>query len=109
MPFWRFVSMTACAAALACAPNAWSQGADEQSANLNVEQLFATSCGFCHQNGGRAAGRGPKLAGTDKSDDYIINQIKNGKFPGMPAFGGSFNDTQIHAIVGYIRRLKDEP
>ena len=101
--------MTACAVPLAFAPNAWGQGADQRGTNLNVEQLFATSCGFCHQNGGRAAGRGPKLAGSDKSDDYIINQIKHGKLPGMPAFGGSFNDAQIHAIVGYIRGLKDEP
>jgi len=82
---------------------------DQQSTSLNVEQLFATSCGWCHQNGGRAAGRGPKLANSDKSDDYIINQIKNGKMPGMPAFGRIFNDAQIHAIVGYIRGLKDEP
>jgi mono/diheme cytochrome c family protein len=109
MRFWRLVSMTACAVALACSPNAWGQGADQQSANLNVEQLFATSCGWCHQNGGRAAGRGPKLAGSNKSDDYIINQIKNGKITGMPAFGGVFNDAEIHAIVGYIRGLKDEP
>jgi mono/diheme cytochrome c family protein len=76
---------------------------------LDVRQLFATSCGWCHQSGGRAEGRGPKLAGTDKSDAYIINQIKKGKPPGMPAFGGSFNDTQINAILAYIRGLKDEP
>jgi mono/diheme cytochrome c family protein len=109
MRFWHLASMTSCAVALACAPSAWGQGADQQSANLNVEQLFATSCGWCHQNGGRTAGRGPKLASSDKSDDYIINQIKNGKMPGMPAFRGIFNDAQIQAIVGYIRGLKDEP
>ena len=81
----------------------------QQTTSLNVRQLFATSCGWCHQSGGRTEGRGPKLAGTDKSDEYIINQIKKGKPPGMPAFGGSFNDTQINAILGYIRDLKDEP
>ena len=81
----------------------------EQTTGLNVRQLFATSCGWCHQSGGRTEGRGPKLAGTDKSDEYIINQIKKGKPPGMPAFGGSFNDTQINAILAYIRDLKDEP
>jgi len=81
----------------------------EQTTSLNVRQLFATSCGWCHQSGGRTEGRGPKLAGTDKSDEYIINQIKKGKPPGMPAFGGSFNDTQINAILAYIRDLKDEP
>jgi mono/diheme cytochrome c family protein len=82
---------------------------EAQQASLNVQQLFATSCGWCHQSGGRSAGRGPKLAGTDKSDEYIINQIKKGKPPGMPSFGGSFNDAQIGAILSYIRNLKDEP
>jgi mono/diheme cytochrome c family protein len=86
-----------------------AQAQDTQQAGFNVQQLFATSCGWCHQSGGRAAGRGPKLAGTDKSDEYIINQIKKGKPPGMPSFGASFNDAQIQAIVAYIRDLKDEP
>jgi mono/diheme cytochrome c family protein len=85
-----------------------TQGAD-RAATLNVESLFATSCGWCHQGGGRVAGRGPKLAGTDKSDEFIIRQIKNGKPPGMPAFGKSFNDEQIQAIVAYIRALPDTP
>ena len=80
-----------------------------QPVTLNVESLFATSCGWCHQGGGRVAGRGPKLAGTDKSDDFIIKQIKNGKPPGMPAFGKSFSDEQIQAIVSYIRGLPDTP
>ena len=81
----------------------------QQSTSLNVRQLFATSCGWCHQSGGRTEGRGPKLAGTDKSDEYIINQIKKGKPPGMPAFGKSFNDDQIQAIVAYIRALPATP
>jgi mono/diheme cytochrome c family protein len=75
----------------------------------NVSRLFATSCGWCHQGGGRVAGRGPKLAGTDKTDEFIIRQIKQGKPPGMPAFGKSFNDDQIHAIISYIRALPESP
>ena len=75
----------------------------QRTADPNVEPLFATSCGWCHQGGGRVAGRGPKLAGTDKTDEFIIGQIKHGKPPGMPAFGRSFNDEQIQAIVAYIR------
>ena len=69
-------------------------------------KLFATSCGWCHQSGGRVEGRGPKLAGSEKSDEFIINRIKNGKSPGMPAFGRSFNDDQIKTILGYIRGLQ---
>lgn len=75
----------------------------------SVSRLFATSCGWCHQGGGRVAGRGPKLAGTDKSDEFIVRQIKQGKPPGMPAFGKSFNDDQIQAIVAYIRALPQSP
>src|SRR5262245_47412299 len=74
-----------------------------------VTSLFATSCGWCHQGGGRVAGRGPKLAGTDKSDEFISRQIKQGKPPGMPAFGKSFNDDQIRAIIAYIRALPETP
>jgi cytochrome c553 len=76
---------------------------------MNVERLFATSCGWCHQSGGRTAGRGPKLAGIERTDEEIIRQIRNGKPPGMPAFGKSFNDEQIRTIVAYIRSLKDAP
>jgi mono/diheme cytochrome c family protein len=68
--------------------------------------LFATTCGWCHQDGGRAEGRGPKLAGTEKSDAVIINRIKTGKAGAMPAFGGAFSDAQLQAIVAYIRGLK---
>ena len=105
--------MTACITVALAAGSAHAEGgasgpaATEQSAGIDVKQLFATSCGWCHQNGGRSPGRGPKLAGTDKSDEHIINQIKKGKPPGMPAFGNNFSDEQIRAIVAYIRNLDD--
>jgi mono/diheme cytochrome c family protein len=106
MALMRPAVMACALVAIAFAP---ARAQDSQQASLNVPQLFATSCGWCHQNGGRAEGRGPKLAGTDKSDEYIITQIKKGKPPGMPSFGNSFNDVQINAILAYIRNLKDEP
>jgi mono/diheme cytochrome c family protein len=73
------------------------------------EQLFATTCGFCHQGGGRVAGRGPKLAGTERPDAYLLERIRMGKQGAMPAYGGAFSDAQIRAIIAYIRSLKDEP
>ena len=76
---------------------------------INGEQLFATMCGFCHQGGGRAVGKGPKLAGTEKTDTFIVNRIKTGKEGEMPAFGRAFSDEQVRAIVAYIRALKDAP
>ena len=90
------------AAALASPP----AQAQDQTGATDVSRLFATSCGFCHQQGGRVQGRGPKLMGTEKSDEDITKQIKNGKPPRMPAFGKNFSDDQIKAIVAYIRALK---
>ena len=75
---------------------------------LDGQKLFATTCGFCHQDGGRAAGRGPKLAATDRSDTDLINRIRAGKEGAMPAYGRAFTDAQLRAIVAYIRSLKEE-
>jgi mono/diheme cytochrome c family protein len=73
---------------------------------LDVGQLFATTCGWCHSAGGRAAGKGPQLMDTKRDDDFIRNRIKNGKEGAMPAFGALFSDAQIDDIVKYIRGLK---
>ena len=45
---------------------------------------------------------------TTRSDDFIRNRIKNGKEGKMPAFGASFSDADIDAIIAYIRALKPE-
>jgi mono/diheme cytochrome c family protein len=75
--------------------------------DINGQQMFATTCGFCHQDGGRAAGRGPRLSKSERSDEYIIERIKKGKPGAMPAFGSVFSDGQIIAILAYIRGLDD--
>ncbi|HEY7650758.1 MAG TPA: cytochrome c [Methylomirabilota bacterium] len=75
---------------------------------LDGEKLFVGTCGFCHQNGGRAAGRGPKLAGTERSDADLMNRIRLGKEGAMPAFGRAFTDAQLRAIIAYIRSLKED-
>jgi mono/diheme cytochrome c family protein len=73
---------------------------------LDARQLFATTCGWCHSDGGRVAGRGPQLMDTKRDDDFIRNRIKNGKEGAMPAFGAAFNDAQIEKIIEYIHALK---
>src|SRR5262245_17821864 len=72
------------------------------------ERLFASTCGFCHQDGGRVAGRGPKLAGTDRSDADLLNRIRVGKEGAMPAFGRALSEGQLRSLLAYIRSLKDE-
>lgn len=74
--------------------------------NLDVDQLFAGTCGWCHTDGGRVAGKGPQLMDTKRSDDFIRYRIKNGKMGAMPAFGSQFSDADINAIIAYIRALK---
>jgi mono/diheme cytochrome c family protein len=73
---------------------------------LDVPQLFATTCGWCHSEGGRAAGKGPQLMDSKRDDDFMHNRIKNGKEGAMPGFGAMFSDAQIDEIVKYIRALK---
>jgi mono/diheme cytochrome c family protein len=80
---------------------------EASASDINGEQMFATTCGYCHQDGGRAAGRGPKLSKSERSDDFIIDRIKKGKPGAMPAFGSAFTDGQIIAILAYIRGLDD--
>ena len=75
---------------------------------LDVNQLFASTCGWCHSNAGRTAGKGPQLMDTKRSDDFIRYRIKNGKEGAMPAFGHSFSDADIDKIIAYIRALKPE-
>jgi mono/diheme cytochrome c family protein len=81
-------------------------GAAGGNENVNGEVLFASTCGFCHADGGRAAGKGPQLMNTKRSDDFIRNRIENGKAGAMPAFAATFNDAQIDQIIKYIRGLK---
>lgn len=108
---WRDVApllLAALAVSLACARPVRAQSTAAAPGNqpLDVQQLFATTCGWCHSDGGRAAGKGPQLMNTKRDDDFIRNRIKNGKPGAMPAFGATFNDAQIDQIVKYIRDLK---
>jgi mono/diheme cytochrome c family protein len=116
--FRRVVAFASLARALsiACAfaqnspdPPANTRPSPEASPNdIDGATMFATVCGYCHQDGGRTEGKGPKLAGTKRSDDFIIARIRNGKPGAMPAFGGTFSEGQIIAVLAYIRSLEDD-
>jgi mono/diheme cytochrome c family protein len=97
--------------ALSVAPS-WADDANgaktTEKKPLDVAQLFATTCGWCHSDAGRAAGKGPQLMNTTRSDDFIRNRIKNGKEGRMPAFGAMFSDEDIDRIIAYIRALKPD-
>jgi mono/diheme cytochrome c family protein len=89
-------------------PTGAQQATGTPEDTIDVKQLFASSCGWCHSDGGRVAGKGPKLMDSPRSDDYLRNRIKFGKEGAMPAFGGVFTDAQIDAIINYVRSLKPD-
>lgn len=72
----------------------------------DAEQIFASTCGWCHHKGGREAGKGPRLMGTSLTDQEIASRIRKGKQGYMPAFDGAFSDAEVKALVAYIRSLK---
>jgi mono/diheme cytochrome c family protein len=93
-------------AALSSAGVVAQQSKAPEKIDIDGETMFATSCGWCHQSGGRADGRGPKLAGSTRSDDFIAERVRKGKPGAMPAYGSVFSESQIMAIVAYIRTLE---
>ncbi len=105
---WSFLSTAALAEQpTAAGPASPPSKAEASPSDIDGAQMFATTCGFCHEAGGRAAGRGPKLSKSERSDEFIIERIKKGKAGSMPAFGSVFSDGQIIAILAYIRGLDD--
>jgi len=92
-------------------PNAPAQpagGAAPAAPAFSVKNTFRNICGFCHENYGRKAGKGPQLMGSQLTDEQIFNRIKNGKPGRMAAFGGAFTDDQIREIVVFIRALRPD-
>jgi mono/diheme cytochrome c family protein len=82
-------------------------GAQADAAKQGAEVFSSHGCGYCHENGGRSAGKGPQLMGTSRDDSFILFRVVNGKEGRMPAFGGSITSEQLADIIAYIRSLKD--
>jgi cytochrome c553 len=100
---------------LACSTTAFS--ADQKvpdtspapaPSGFSPKNTFRNICGFCHEDYGRHAGKGPQLMNDTNSDEYLFNRIKNGKPGRMAAFGGAFTDDQIREIVAFIRSLRPD-
>jgi mono/diheme cytochrome c family protein len=75
---------------------------------VDIRKMFATSCSLCHgefglKQGGR--GGGPKLAGTAKTKEQVMDRIANGKEGMMPAFKAVLKENQIEALAEYIKAL----
>lgn len=83
-------------------------GAASASPAFSPKNTFRNICGFCHEDYGRHAGKGPQLMNDPNSDEYLFNRIKNGKPGRMAAFGGAFTDDEIREIVKFIRSLRPD-
>jgi mono/diheme cytochrome c family protein len=98
--------------ALAAAVLSLATGAQESqppsSKPFDVKGTFRNICGFCHEDYGRHAGKGPQLMHSERSDEFMFNRIKKGMPGRMAAFGGIYNDDQIRQIVKFIRTLKPD-
>jgi mono/diheme cytochrome c family protein len=72
------------------------------------EAVFSShGCGYCHENGGKSAGKGPQLMGTSRDDSFITFRVMNGKEARMPSFSGSIDADQLADLIAFIRSLKD--
>lgn len=101
-------------AAMAMALCGSAFGADEAkpaAKPFDVKNQFRNICGFCHEDYGRHAGKGPKLMDSERTDEFLANRIKNGMPGRMAAFGSIYNEEQIKSFVKFIRSLKagEEP
>jgi mono/diheme cytochrome c family protein len=113
---WLTAGFAALVAACVCgsAPASCAEGGPVPAATGDTaaqiergSKAFVTNgCGFCHQNGGRATGRGPQLMNDTHDDDFLISRIATGSPGRMPAFGQALPFEDIQAIVAYIRNLQ---
>ena len=67
--------------------------------------LFEHNCAHCHGDDARGD-EGPSLYDLTKSDARITRIIKGGIQGEMPRFGAKFNESDIQALIAYLRSLK---
>ncbi|HEY2527694.1 MAG TPA: c-type cytochrome [Xanthobacteraceae bacterium] len=82
-------------------------GPDAAAKVARGKTLFISyGCGWCHEDGGRKAGKCPQLMGTERDDTFILSRIAAGSPEKMPAFGEALTAADLHALLMYIRGLK---
>ncbi len=74
-----------------------------------AKAIFSAQCGWCHGNYGMTADKGPRLAGTQMTEQQVEQRIRNGKPGYMPSFRKFLNDQQITLMARYIKSLEPPP
>jgi cbb3-type cytochrome c oxidase subunit III len=104
---------------LSCVCLAYSANSITRSSSTpttdDASTLFASECATCHGKDGKAKTFKAKLNHArnltdaawqaEVTDERLYNSIHNGKGK-MPAFGKKLSDSQINALVAYVRTLK---
>jgi cytochrome c oxidase cbb3-type subunit 3 len=100
------------------APAIESRAQDKQNTQgaRDAATLYGKHCATCHGKDGRAKTFKAKLNGArnltdaawqqDASDERLFNSISNGKGKKMPAFSKKFSESEINALVAFVRQLK---
>jgi mono/diheme cytochrome c family protein len=108
----KFAMFAACIG-VALIPGAAALAEDSAASKkpFDVKSNFRNICGFCHEDYGRHAGKGPQLMNSERSDQFLFERIKKGLPGRMAAFGSVYTDEQIWQIVKFIRNLRsgEEP
>jgi mono/diheme cytochrome c family protein len=86
-----------------------------EQTNVDAKALYTSACATCHGKDGQAKTFKAKFNHTrnltdakwqaEVTDERLFNSIHNGKEK-MPAFGKKLSDTQINALVAFVRTLK---
>jgi cytochrome c oxidase cbb3-type subunit III len=74
-------------------------------------KTFASTCATCHGLDGKGGEHAPNIATEPRlqraPDAAILKIIRNGiPAAGMPAFGSSLNESQLQAVLNYLRVLQ---
>lgn len=82
----------------------------QTTASSTGQQTFS-ACAACHGLDGKGGEHAPNIATEQRvqqmSDGALLKIVKNGiPTAGMPGFSALLNDSQIHAVVQYLRTLQ---
>jgi len=69
-------------------------------------KLFEHNCAHCHGDDARGD-EGPDLHNLGLSDARIAKRIREGIKGEMPKFGSKLNESDIHALIAFLRTLKE--
>jgi len=83
-----------------------SLNAAESDAAKEGYKLFDRNCAHCHGDDVRGD-EGPSLYNLAKSDTRLATIIAGGIKGEMPAFAKKFTDDEVHAVISYLRTLKE--